>query len=104
METPDREDDPVESWEYEGHQCHVYAADDPVDGDTIWAGYARTRLPDGESPETLDVHVPGDLASGVEDGWVGFATSDESRDVARTRADVENLVDQLVEIESTMDG
>ena len=104
METPDRDDEPVESWEYEGHQCHVYAADDDVDDDTVWAGYATTRLPDGESPADLDVHVPGDLVAGVDDGWVGFAVSDGSRDAAGTRADVEELVDQLVELETSMDG
>lgn len=104
METPDREDEPVESWEYEGHQCHVYAADDLMDGETVWAGYAQTRLPESESPADLDVHVPGDLTEGVDDGWVGFATSDGSRDVEETRSDVEALVDQLVELEASMDG
>ncbi|QLD91096.1 hypothetical protein HWV07_19420 [Natronomonas salina] len=104
METPDRDDDPVESWEYEGHQCHVYAADDDVDGDTVWSGYAKTRLPEGESPEQLDVHVPGDLVTGVDDGWVGFAVGDDSRDAGETKGDVEDLVDQLVELETSMDG
>ena len=104
METPDREDDPVESWEYEGHQCHVYAADGPTDGETVWSGYTRTRLPEGQSPGDLDVRVPGDLTDGVDDGWVGFATSDDSRDAAETRADVEDLVDQLIELEASMDG
>lgn len=104
METPDRDGEPVESWEYEGHQCHVYAADEHVNDDTVWTGYATTRLPEGESPEDLDVHVPGDLVTGVDDGWVGFAVSDESRDAAGTRADVEELVDQLLELETSMDG
>lgn len=104
METPDRDDDPVESWEYGGRQCHVYAAADPTDGETVWAGYARTRLPEGESPGDLDVHVPGDLTEGVDDGWVGFATSDDPRDAEATRSDVEDLVDQLVELEASMDG
>ena len=104
METPDRNDEPLESWEYEGHQCHVYAASDDVDDDTVWSGYARTRLPEGESAKNLDVHVPGDFVDGVQDGWVGVATSDDSRDVEETRADVEDLVDQLIELESSIDG
>lgn len=104
METPDRDDEPVDSWEYESHQCHVYAADDGVDDETVWSGYARTRLPEGESLEDLDVGVPGDLVAGVDDGWVGFAVSGGSRDAAETRADVEDLVDRLVELEASMDG
>jgi hypothetical protein len=75
-----------------------------VDDDTVWSGYARTRLPEGESAKNLDVHVPGDFVDGVEDGWVGVATSDDSRDVEETRADVEDLVDQLIELESSIDG
>ena len=104
METPEREDEPVESWEYEGHQCHVYAADDLMDGETVWTGYARTRLPEGETPEDLDVHVPGDLTDGVDEGWVGFAASGDSRDLQGTKADVEELVDQLIDLETSMDG
>lgn len=104
METPDREDEPVESWRYEGHQCHVYAASDPVGEETVWTGYARTKLPESEDPGDLSLGVPGDLVAGVDDGWVGFAASDDSRDIGQTKADVEDLVDQLVELEASMDG
>lgn len=104
MDAPDRDDEPVESWEYRGHQCHVYSSDDPTDGETVWAGYARTKLPDAEDFDNFDVSVPGELTSGVDEGWVGFSTSNDSRTADQTRADVEQLVDQIVELETSMDG
>lgn len=104
METPDRDDEPVESWEYSDHQCHAYASEDPVDDQTVWAGYARTKLPEVRSAEDLDLQVPGSLVAAGADGWVGFSVAGDSRDVAQTRDDVERLVDQLVELETTMDG
>jgi hypothetical protein len=103
MVAPARDDEPVASWTYADHQCHVYAAED--DGDeTVWSGYARTKLPEGESTEYPDLSVPGDLTTGVDDGWVGFAVTGENRDADTTRRDVEALVDQLVELETSMDG
>jgi len=72
--------------------------------ETVWEGYARTRLPAAETADDLDLHVPGDLVTGAGDGWVGFATSEEPRDAAETREDVEVMVDQLLELETSMDG
>lgn len=105
MDTPDREDDPVDSWEYRDHQCHVYAADAGSPGgsdQTVWAGYARSKLPAGLEDRDEELHVPGTLTS--DDGWIGFSVSADDRDADRTRADVEALVDQLVELEASMDG
>lgn len=105
MDTPDRDDEPVDSWEYRDHQCHVYAADgdSPAGGDeTVWAGYARSKLPDGLEDGDEELHVPGTVTR--DDGWVGFSVSADDRDAARTRSDVEDLVDQLVDLESSMDG
>lgn len=108
MSTPDRDDDPVESWEYRDHECHVYVADAESPGgageadEAVWAGYARTKLPEGLDDRETELHVPGTLIA--DDGWVGFSVSADDRDEARTRADVQDLVDQLVELETAMDG
>lgn len=107
MSTPDRDDDPLVSWEYRDHQCHVYAADEEAPADagseTVWAGYASSKLPDGSDDLESELHVPGRLTAD-EDGWIGFSVSEDDRDEAGTRSDVEELVDQLVELETTMDG
>lgn len=106
MNTPDRDDEPASSWVYRDHQCHVYAADaeTPVDADDgpVWAGYARSKLPDGLRAMEAELHVPGDLTA--EEAWVGFTVTGGDRGEARTREDVEELVDQLVQLETTMDG
>lgn len=106
MSKPDRVDDPVDSWEYRDHQCHVYVADADTPGEAdeaVWAGYARSKLPDGLDGRETELHVPGTVTE-EGNGWVGFSVSAVDRDEARTRADVEDLVDQLVELETTMDG
>lgn len=106
MSTPDRDDEPVDSWEYRDHQCHVYATDAETPGEAdeaVWAGYARSKLPDGLDGLGTELHAPGTLIED-EDGWIGFSVTADDRDVGRTRADVEDLVDQLVELETTMDG
>lgn len=106
MATPNRDDEPVAAWEYRDHQCHVYVADgDSPGGDdeAVWVGYVRSKLPDGRDGRGSELHVPGTLSTD-EEGWIGFSVSGEDRDEARTRADVEELVDQLVELETTMDG
>lgn len=109
MSTPDRDDDPVESWEYRDHECHVYVADAGAPGgageadEAVWAGYARSKLPEGPDDRETELHVPGTVITD-DDEWVGFSVSAEDRDEAGTRADVEDLVDQLVELETTMDG
>lgn len=104
MDTPDRDDEPVESWLVDGRQCHVYRSADPVDGAPVWAGYARSKLPGGVDYEDGTVGVPGDLVVDDDAGWVGFTTSDPDRDAEETRGDVERLVADLREVEDTMDG
>lgn len=103
MDRPESATDPAESWEYRDHQCQVYA-DAGAAGETAWAGYVRTKLPEGEGPDDVPVDVPGDLVSGVDDGWIGFATADDAQDVAAVRVAVERLVDQVVDLEESMDG
>lgn len=104
MRPQDRDDDPLETWTYRDHVCRVYASEDPLDGETVWSGYVRTSLPDAEDYTDSDLDVPGELAVGVADGWVGFAVSGGERDAAQARREVEQLVDQVVELEATMDG
>lgn len=104
MTPPERDDDPVESWTYRDHECRVYRSEDPVDGEPLWAGYARTKLPDAEDYSDADLDVPGELTTPVEGGWVGFSVAGGSRDAEQARREVEQLVDQVVELESTMDG
>lgn len=106
MDTPDRDDEPVASWEYRDHQCRVYvsSSETPDAGaGAVWAGYTRSKLPDGADEPGPELHVPGSLVDGGE-GWIGFSVSGDDRDEERTRADVEELVDQLVGLESSMDG
>lgn len=107
MSTPDRDDEPVATWEYRDHQCHVYVADGETPGgsgdEAVWAGYARSKLPEGSEGRDAELHVPGTLLEG-EEGWIGFSVTEDDRDEERTRADVEELVDQLVDLETTMDG
>ena len=103
METPDRDDDPVESWTYADRPCHVYAADG-TGGEIVWAAYARTRLPTGVDLSDRELQVPGTLEEREDGTWVGFTDSSADRDAAGTRADLERLVDRLVELETTMDG
>lgn len=104
MDTPKSAADPAESWQYRDHRCQIYAAADAPGDETAWAGYVRTKLPEGEAPDDVAVDVPGDLVAGVEEGWIGFATADDTRDVAAVRAAVERLVDQVVDLEESMDG
>lgn len=107
MDAPARADDPVRSWEYRDHQCHVYAADGdvPADGgeESVWGGYVRTKLPEGVPDVEDELHVPGMLTDGGEN-WIGFTVSDDERDAEQTAGDVEELVDQLLELETAMDG
>lgn len=107
MDAPARADDPVRSWEYRDHQCHVYAADGDAPGDTgeetVWAGYVRTKLPEGAADVGDELHVPGTLTDGGG-SWIGFTVSDDDRDADRTASDVEELVDQLLDLETAMDG
>ena len=103
METPDRDDDPVESWAYADRPCHVYAVDG-TGGETVWTGYARTKLPGAVDLSDRELQVPGTLEEREDGSWVGFAVSSDDRDAAGTRTDLERLVDQLVELETTLDG
>lgn len=119
MDAPERADDPVETWEYRDHLCHLYSHDSG-DGETTWAGFARTKLPDAEDPDDVDVDVPGELVYGVEDGWLGFETTGDvgavdEMDVGAVggmdadavdgmKAEVERLVDYVIELETSMDG
>lgn len=108
MDAPARADDPVRSWEYRDHQCHVYEAaggESPADAgeEPVWAGYVRTKLPEGAADLEDELHVPGTLTDAGE-SWIGFTVSDDDRDADGTAADVEELVDQLLELETTMDG
>lgn len=104
MHPTDRDDDPEEAWTYRDHECRVYASEDPVDGETVWAGYVHTSLPDAGSYSDSELAVPGELTTDVEDGWVGFSVSGGSRDAEQASREVEQLVDQVVELEATMDG
>ncbi len=104
MDTPNRDDTPDISWTYRGHQCYVYTATDPVDGDTFATGYVKTKLPAGEDSADLNVSVPGEFTTDRADGWIGFSTASPSDDIEQMTRAVELFVDDLLELEITMDG
>lgn len=104
MDAPSRLDDPDESWQYRGHRCLLDAREDAASGERTWLGYVRSKLPDGQDSDDVDVQVPGDLVYGVDDGWVGFRTEGDPRSAAELKAAVEGLVNQVVEFEESMDG